>query len=165
MRTLLVTVFVAMAAGCLPTRDRIAFEDGTDPGEDASTPDTGGEDSGSDDMQDGSSADAQTDTTIADTGGDACTPQQSVEELCTANGAACGMLGVTDSCGTSRTIDCGGCSGGGVGCVQNSCLETNCRDNQDNDQSGAGDCDDPNCRGERCSNSPNKVCQTDGSCS
>ena len=49
-----------------------------------------------------------------------CTPD-SEAKLCTDEGAECGMLTITDNCGTSRTItSCGTCSGG-LPCIDNKC--------------------------------------------
>lgn len=74
-----------------------------------------------------------------------CEPEDDAT-LCSDAGAACGSISVTDSCGQSRSIDCGGC-GGGTSCSSNSCIESNCDDGNDNDGDGDVDCFDSDCAG------------------
>ncbi|WP_168210824.1 putative metal-binding motif-containing protein [Persicimonas caeni] len=72
-----------------------------------------------------------------------CTPEDDAT-LCSNQGAQCGTISVTDSCGQTRTIDCGGC-GGGTSCASNTCIEDNCSDGNDNDGDGDIDCFDSDC--------------------
>ena len=93
-----------------------------------------------------------------------CTPEDDTT-FCDRYGAECGLLMELDNCRMQREVFCGDCMGTGVGCnLQNTCIEVDCRDMVDNDGVGGADCDDPSCLGQQCANSPNKLCQADGTC-
>jgi hypothetical protein len=186
-------IIVLVLAGCLPTRNRFEFESETGDAPDAEAISDSGGDSGNNDAgetgdggtnPDGETPDATVDTggttdtgSMADTGSmtdagsvtdtgsmDACTPETD-ETFCMRLAVECGVYEDTDNCGEPRTANCGGCPADGVGCsTDNVCIETDCRDDQDNDGAGGADCDDPNCLGERCHPNPNLACQADGSC-
>lgn len=49
----------------------------------------------------------------------ACVPETATQ-LCQAIANTCGSMSVTDSCGQSRTVNCGTCTGG-ISCINNRC--------------------------------------------
>ena len=105
------------------------------------------------------------------TGGEVCRPshtcemcqQVSTQQFCQDNDAECGQVTAADNCVNDRTEDCGQC-GAGEDCSMNTCVESNCRDNADNDNDNMIDCADPDCLGQRCRFRGNRTCQADGSC-
>ncbi len=99
---------------------------------------------------------------VSDAATDACIPETD-SELCQTAAVECGMTMVTDSCGTDRTINCGGCAQGAE-CQQNGCVERDCRDNDDNDGDGLVDCADSDCQGRQCSPRPFDRCTAAGTC-
>lgn len=176
-RALLVALMIAAAPACLPTRNRVAFgksgsnSNNTTADTGTNTGDAGnGGDGGSGASDTGSDTSVQPPVDMGTTSmdmstniPDGCVPQTD-QDLCTAKGAECGQLTATNNCGVQRMVYCGVCSSTGAACASNKCVESNCKDNMDNDQNGKTDCDDPGCLGRSCAPNPNKTCQADGSC-
>lgn len=166
----LIVLAVAGLVGCIPAGDSEEFGGKTqNNSNNVNNTNNVVDDAGMDVAAD-VAEDVQTDTTVetdaevdatTDTG--VCVPLDD-EAVCNDLAIQCGAARGTDNCGVTRDLTCGSCMPG-AGCASGQCVETECRDNGDNDGDGMADCADTDCLNKACdATNAQLTCKADGQC-
>ena len=155
-----------MLGACIPAGDSAEFKFAAQTDTGVTITDSGNtnSDSGNHSSGDGGNTATQMMDAAPDLPEDMSCVPESTEALCARIAVECGTARGDDNCLETRDVYCGSCVFG-TGCASGECIETECRDEADNDGDGMADCADSDCVGQRCSRTNgSKRCGNDGSC-
>jgi hypothetical protein len=151
-----------MLGACIPAGDSAEFKFAAQTDSGITITDTGATNNGSN--ADGGNTSTQMPDASPDLPEDMSCVSESTEALCVRLAVECGSARGVDNCMQSRDISCGSCVFG-TGCASGECIETECRDDADNDGDGMVDCADSDCADQRCSSTDDsRLCRNDGGC-
>lgn len=151
-----------MLSACIPAGDSAEFKFASQTDSGVTLTDTGTTNNGSN--ADGGNTSTQMPDASPDLPEDMSCVSESTEALCVRLAIECGTARGDDNCSQTRDIYCGSCVFG-TGCASGECIETECRDDADNDGDGMADCADSDCADQRCSRSDgSRRCRNDGGC-
>jgi len=106
-------------------------------------------------------------STTADAGPDLAVTTcilESDDEMCQRLNIDCGNLSQDDNCGDRRwLVNCGSCDSPNAVCRINTCQETDCGNDTDDDGDGDIDCADHDCVNQRCGGTTSR-CRPNGEC-